>query len=64
MEAIAAQIGGVIAGLRAKEMIQRERESLRRLLDLHDRDRKMLAYEIHDGLAQELTGALLSLQAF
>lgn len=63
MEAIAAQIGGVIAGLRAKETIQRERESLRRLLDLHDRDRKMLAYEIHDGLAQELTGALLSLQA-
>jgi PAS domain S-box-containing protein len=46
------------AELRGKQRL------LRQLLDLHERERRLVAYEIHDGLAQELTGALLRLQAF
>jgi len=37
---------------------------LRHLLAIHERDRRSLAYDVHDGLAQDLTGALLRLQAF
>lgn len=39
-----------------------EQETLRQLLDSHDRDRRLIAYEIHDGLAQELVGAQIQLQ--
>jgi signal transduction histidine kinase len=36
---------------------------LRRLLDVQDRERLLIAYDIHDGLAQYLTGAILHLEA-
>jgi signal transduction histidine kinase len=45
------------------EHLRREEQLLRQMLDLHERDRKLIAYEIHDGLAQELTGALFNFQA-
>jgi len=41
-----------------------EHQFLRDLLDLYDRDRQLLAYEIHDGLAQQVTGAKLQFQAY
>jgi PAS domain S-box-containing protein len=47
-----------------EDEIRHEREFLRKLLDLGERDRKLIAYEIHDGLAQEMAGALMHLQAF
>jgi len=47
----------------AEEAVQKEQRLLRRSLSLHDRERKLLAYEIHDGLAQQLTGSLLLLQS-
>jgi PAS domain S-box-containing protein len=47
----------------AQQQADREQELLRRLLDLHERERKMISYEIHDGLAQQLTGALFTFQA-
>jgi two-component system sensor histidine kinase UhpB len=34
------------------------------LVETQDRERQFLAYEIHDGIAQYLAGALLHLQAF
>ena len=34
-----------------------------RTRDLHERDRKLVAYEIHDGLSQLLTGALYKFQS-
>ena len=37
---------------RAEEAIHQEQRLLRDMLDLHERDRKLVAYEIHDGLAQ------------
>ncbi len=49
---------------RMDEALRRERQSLRDLLDLHERDRKLVAYEIHDGLAQQLAGAIFKFQAF
>ena len=42
----------------------KEKQLLRQLLDLHERERQLTAYEIHDGFAQQLTGALFRLQAF
>lgn len=43
----------------AKEQIQQNQEHLKHLLDLYDRDRQLISYEIHDGLAQELAGATM-----
>jgi PAS domain S-box-containing protein len=48
---------------RTAELCRKQR-LLRQLLDLQEQERRLVAYEIHDGLAQELTGALLRLQAF
>lgn len=47
----------------AEEGVLKEQRLLRELLDLQERERKLPAYEIHDGLAQQLTGALFQLQA-
>jgi PAS domain S-box-containing protein len=44
--------------------LHQEQELLRKLLDLHERDRQLVAYEIHDGLAQEMAAALMHLEAF
>ena len=48
----------------AAEGIKKEQELLRRLLDIHEQERQLIAYEIHDGFAQQLAGALFRLQAF
>ena len=47
----------------AKKTIEKEQESLRQMLDLFERDRELIAFEIHDGFAQQLTGALLNFEA-
>lgn len=41
----------------AREAIRKEQQLLRDLLELHERDRQVMAYEIHDGVAQHLTAA-------
>jgi PAS domain S-box-containing protein len=48
----------------AAQTIQNEQQLLRRIIDLHERDRQITAYEIHDGIAQQVTAALLHLEAF
>lgn len=48
---------------KAESQVRRERQLLRQLLDLHERDRKLLSFEIHDGLAQELAGVHFLLQS-
>jgi PAS domain S-box-containing protein len=48
---------------RAEAALKAEDRMLRQLLDLLENDRKLIAYEIHDGLAQQLTGLLMQLQA-
>jgi PAS domain S-box-containing protein len=49
---------------RGEAALRREQEFLRRLLDLQERDRQLVAYEIHDGMVQDMTGALMHLEAF
>ncbi len=48
---------------RAEQQLQAEQRLLREMLDLQERDRKLVAYEIHDGLAQQLAGALYKFQS-
>jgi len=45
------------------EQLQSKTRMLRRMLFLHDRDRQLIAYEIHDGIVQYMTGINLFLQA-
>lgn len=45
-----------------EEEILRDRRALRRLLDTNERDRRLIAYEIHDGVVQDMTGALMFMQ--
>ncbi|NUQ63193.1 MAG: PAS domain S-box protein [Pirellulales bacterium] len=56
--------GDITRRKEVEEALQREQKKLRRLLDLHERDRKLIAYEIHDGLTQKVVGAKLLLEAF
>jgi PAS domain S-box-containing protein len=49
---------------RAHQELQAEQRLLQQLLRAHERDRQLLAYEIHDGLVQEMTGALMHLESY
>ena len=49
---------------RAERQVQQEQQFLRQLIQAHERDRQLMAYEIHDGLVQVLSGALLHLESF
>ena len=53
-----------IRPLRTSEnALQRERTLLRRLLEIQERERQLISYEIHDGLTQYLAGAMMHLEA-
>ncbi len=47
----------------AAEQLRREHEMLRELLKSHDRERQIIAYEIHDGLAQQLVAAIMQFES-
>jgi len=47
-----------------RETLEQERQNLWYMLRSSDHERQLIAYEIHDGLAQELAGALLQFQSF
>lgn len=49
---------------RAAEMLEAKQRLLEQLLIAHERSRQLTAYEIHDGLVQDLTASLLYLEAF
>jgi len=48
----------------AEEALRREHRTLRHLLQSSDHERQLIAYEIHDGLAQQLAGAIMQFQVF
>ncbi len=48
---------------RAEAGLRSARRLLQRILDWNERDRRLIAYEIHDGLVQDATGAQMQLQA-
>ena len=45
------------------EALQAERQQLLRSLEFHERDRQLLAFEIHDGIVQDMTAAAIFLGA-
>ena len=49
---------------RAQDALQQEHRTLRHLLQSSDHERQLIAYEIHDELAQQLAGAIMQFQAF
>ena len=59
-------VGGVALDVtkrkKAEDGLLAEKQNMERLLDSHERDRKLTAYEIHDGLVQDATGAQMHLE--
>ncbi len=49
---------------RAEAELKDERRFLKQLLDVQERDRQLVAYEIHDGVVQHMTGALMLLESW
>jgi len=49
---------------KAAQAVRDEQQLLRQLINLQERERRFLAYEIHDGFSQQITGALFYLEAF
>jgi PAS domain S-box-containing protein len=49
---------------RAREVLEREYRTLKHLLQSSDRERQLIAYEIHDGLAQQLAGAIMQFETY
>lgn len=47
---------------KAEEALQSEQRLLKKLLDLQEADRRLVAYEIHDGLVQHATAAKMHLE--
>ncbi len=46
-----------------EQALRSERRLLKRLLDLHERDRQLISYEIHDGIVQDMTASLMFLES-
>lgn len=49
---------------RTEDALYAEKQGLRRMLEMQDRDRRLITYEIHDGLTQQLTAANMQFQTF
>ncbi len=47
----------------SEQALQREQAVLRRLIDIQERERQLVSYEIHDGLAQYIAGGIMQLEA-
>jgi PAS domain S-box-containing protein len=56
--------GDITDRKRAEVALERERQSLWRMLQASDHERQTISYEIHDGLAQYLAAANMQLQVF
>jgi signal transduction histidine kinase len=63
VEAVLICCRSVLALHESQRSLARQHDALRRLLDTQDQERQLISYEIHDGLAQYVAGALLHLQA-
>ena len=48
----------------AQHALERQQRTLGRLLQASDHERRLIGYDIHDGLAQQLAGAMMHLQAY
>jgi PAS domain S-box-containing protein len=59
-----AMIEGIADQKKAEQRLHEKQENLKRVLNAYDRDRQLISYEIHDGLAQQLAGALMQLDVY
>lgn len=63
-------LGGVVAfrditeEKTVRDALLADQRFMERLLMAHEHDRRLMAYEIHDGLVQDVTGALMHLEAY
>jgi PAS domain S-box-containing protein len=48
----------------AEEALRREHRTLKHMLQSSDHERQLIAYEIHDGLAQQLAAAIMQFDTF
>ena len=48
----------------AQAALAREQQTLKHLLQSSDHERQLIAYEIHDGLAQYLAGAIMQFEVY
>jgi len=48
---------------RAQRKLRSKRRRMKRMLRLYEHEHRLIAYEIHDGLVQEITGAHMRLEA-
>jgi len=59
-------VGGISTDItdrqRAIEALETEQEMLRHTIQMQDQERQLVAYDIHDGLVQYATGALMQLE--
>jgi len=60
-------VGGISIDIterrKAIELLEAERELLHHTIEEQDQERQLIAYEIHDGLIQYVTGALMQLES-
>jgi PAS domain S-box-containing protein len=49
---------------RSEELLQAEHSTLKHLLQSSDHERQLIAYEIHDELAQQLAGAMMQFETY
>lgn len=60
---ITAYIVDVTQRARGEQRLRAEQQLLRRLLDLQERERHLVACDLHDGLVQDLVGAKMFLES-
>ncbi len=53
----------IVERRKALEALQREQDLLEHTIEIQEQERQLITYEIHDGLLQYATGALLQLEA-
>jgi PAS domain S-box-containing protein len=60
-------VGGISTDIsdrkKAADALEEEREMLQHTIEVQDQQRQLVAYEIHDGLVQYATGALMQLES-
>lgn len=62
--AVLASSESILPLKETERSLERERNLLRRLIEIQERERQLVSYEIHDGLAQYLAGAIMHFQAW
>jgi PAS domain S-box-containing protein len=62
--AVIAVIRDITERKRAENILRKKHRTLKHLLQSSDHERQLIAYEIHDELAQQLAGAIMQFQTF